>query len=282
MSLQRSRWRSNVPSLLLWAGVSVLPGCITMGQLEEWNAGSRGSGGSNTGCAVEQVNAGTALGEISSGSTRGCRSNFSDCDAGRAPDVEVSWRAPYEGCFSFTTTGSSFDTQLLVFDGGGSLLECDDDDGEGSTSWVVLCVDNNAQLYVVVDGDGSSQGSYRLQVEEVESGFGSEDGDDGTADQGPDVGTPVAVTLSEISLGAYDFLSGVASVPCEGCTFSLEMVNTPPFNVQTLDFYPAEEGGVYVYANGDYMGLGALYSSGASWYGYRTFYAGTWYGDASW
>lgn len=276
MSLQRSRWRSNVPSLLLWAGVSVLPGCITMGQLEEWNAGSRGSGGSNAGCATEQVNAGTALGEIASGSTRGCRNNFSDCNTGSAPDVEVSWRAPYEGCFSFTTRGSSFDTKLLVFDGGGTLLECDDDGGGDMTSRVDLCVDNNAQLYVVVDGYGSSQGSYRLQVEAVEGGGG------GTADQGPDVGTPVAVTLEEISLGTYDLLSGVASVPCEGCTFSLEMVDNFPFNVQTLDFYPAEEGGVYVYANGDYMGLGALYTSGASWYGYRTFYAGTWYGDASW
>ncbi|MBI4819989.1 MAG: DUF4215 domain-containing protein [Deltaproteobacteria bacterium] len=92
--------------------------------------------------------------------------------AGAAGDGSYLWTAPRDGTFVFDTAGSDFDTVLSVLDGncGGAALACDDDSGPGTQSQLSVALSSGAQVTVVVDGFGSAQGNYSLNIREVVCG----------------------------------------------------------------------------------------------------------------
>ena len=253
---------------LVFCGLVVLSGCSGRDQ----RARRPGAG---AGCTGEQVDAGGALGEIARGITRGCRDDHESCSSD-SPDVAVGWTAPYSGCFVFDTVGSSFDTVLTVLDADGNSLECNDDGPEGTLSRVSTCVDGGTRLTLVVDG-WYDAGAYVLNAEG--------DGDSGgttTSGYGPEVGQYVAGSLTGSEL---DFaLEGYAVAPCDACSFSLQFY-PEGWGELVLDFTPFSLPHHYVYANGEYVGIGPVSTSGAYWsnyYWYRSWYGSPWSGEVSW
>lgn len=83
-----------------------------------------------------------------------------------APDVAYTWSAPSDGSFTFSTVGSSFDTLLELRTGSctGPSLGCNDDSGGTVQSEVVVTLRRGMGVVVVVDGFGSSEGDFALNI----------------------------------------------------------------------------------------------------------------------
>ncbi len=87
------------------------------------------------------------------------------CGGGTAPDVMLSFTAPYAATWKFVLSGALLDTVLYVLDGcDGSELACDDVDGD-ETVGVALAKDQ--EVIVVVDGAGASAGAYDITATEA-------------------------------------------------------------------------------------------------------------------
>ncbi|HWB79764.1 MAG TPA: hypothetical protein VG755_32595 [Nannocystaceae bacterium] len=85
--------------------------------------------------------------------------------AGGAEDVAYTWTAPYAGTWVFDLAGSSYDTVLALRDGscGGVELACNDD-AAGSASQLAMSLASGQTIAIVIDGYGSSDGSYVLSI----------------------------------------------------------------------------------------------------------------------
>lgn len=106
-----------------------------------------------------------------------------------APDKTFRWTAPSDGTFTVYTLGSRFDTmlQLRAVDCDGAILECDDDGGEDLDSAITFSASAGEVFLIVLDGYGSDEGPYVLNLVEGRVEFGGDDS--GWADDGVDVGT---------------------------------------------------------------------------------------------
>jgi hypothetical protein len=103
-----------------------------------------------------------------SGSTASAANGFSpSCSPGAAPDHTFSFTAPTSKDYIIDTMGSSYDTVLHVLGGScaGPTLACDDDGGGGASSVVSLFLNAGQSVTIIVDGFGSSSGSYLLHVQ---------------------------------------------------------------------------------------------------------------------
>jgi hypothetical protein len=100
------------------------------------------------------------------GSTSGRPNSASaTCANNNASDAGYIFTAPSTGSYIFDTYGSSYDTVLHVHSGSctGAELACNDDDG-GFQSRVSISLNAGETVVVVVDGFGTSAGSYVLNV----------------------------------------------------------------------------------------------------------------------
>jgi hypothetical protein len=87
------------------------------------------------------------------------------CGAAGGPDAAYPFTAPEDGSYRFDTPGSSFDTILHVHAGVcvAPEIACNDDSG-GLQSRVTVSLVADQTVSVVVDGFGTSAGSYTLNV----------------------------------------------------------------------------------------------------------------------
>jgi Concanavalin A-like lectin/glucanases superfamily len=111
---------------------------------------------------------GTALGTpVATSSTAGFSNDYTPTCIGNsaAPDASYTWTAPSTGTYTFTTAGSAFDTVLDVrANNGGASLGCNDDSGGTLQSSVSLSLAGGQTVLIVIDGYGSGQGLYRLNI----------------------------------------------------------------------------------------------------------------------
>jgi hypothetical protein len=93
------------------------------------------------------------------------------CDGGgnNAPDATYRWTAPAAAKYSIDTFGSAYDTLLYVRNGGcsGSQLACNDDSSGTKQSQVTVTLAAGQTVVIVVDGFGTSSGSYTLHINAV-------------------------------------------------------------------------------------------------------------------
>lgn len=90
-------------------------------------------------------------------------------DGSGGADVAFGWTSPADGCWSFDTLFSSFDTVLYLLDAcDGVQLECSDDLTNGSglkTSSLTMRVDENETVVVVLDAFSIDEsGTYNLNI----------------------------------------------------------------------------------------------------------------------
>lgn len=116
-------------------------------------------------------NLGSALGTpIATGSTTGLSNSYQPaCASSSAPDAAYTWTAPATGNYVFTTFGSSFDTILEVrLNSTGAVLGCNDDSA-GLQSSVAAVVSAGHSITILVDGYGSGNGNYQLNITNTSS-----------------------------------------------------------------------------------------------------------------
>lgn len=150
--------------------------------------GVDGGGGSDGGGTCAATDLGSALGDVTSGSSAGATSSgdptcsFANPDIG---DVAFTWTAPADGDYTFDTNGSDYDTVVDLFDGcRGASLDCDDDGGSDSDSLVTATLVAGQQVTIVIDGY-SRTGMYALHIQTPvveECTNGMDDDRDGDAD----------------------------------------------------------------------------------------------------
>jgi hypothetical protein len=103
---------------------------------------------------------------VTTGNTMGRTNDFipTCVVSSRAPDVTYTWTAPFNGTFTFTTTGSLYDTvlELRAFNTLASL-GCNDDNGT-LQSTVIASLPVGQTILVVVDGFSTDAGSYRVNI----------------------------------------------------------------------------------------------------------------------
>lgn len=88
------------------------------------------------------------------------------CANGGGDDHVVAFTAATAGEYVFDTAGSNYDTALAIFAdcNPANELACDDDDGPGLTSEIVLNLAAGQQVFVAVGGFGGSSGDYILNI----------------------------------------------------------------------------------------------------------------------
>ena len=139
-------------------------------------------------------NLGSALGYgLASGSTVGQGDDRTpSCPSGSttptAGDVAFLWTAPLTDTYTFTTSGSSYDTMITVEEPSCTTVElaCDDDISSSDfDSTVSVSLAAGDQVIVNVDGYGSREGAYVLSIygsTELACADGTDDDGDGDTD----------------------------------------------------------------------------------------------------
>lgn len=118
---------------------------------------------------LEVTDLGSALGEaLASGTTVGAGNDLAgSCGGSSAEDVALTWTAPYDDTFTFSTDDSSYDTILVVGTGdctGLTEVDCNDDDGEGSRSLVAATLSAGDVVLLDVDGYSTNSGAFQINV----------------------------------------------------------------------------------------------------------------------
>jgi hypothetical protein len=125
----------------------------------------------STGCS----DIGTAVGpSVATGSNAGMPNLF---DPGcvtnnQGLDVCFTWTAPADGGYIINTTGSSYDTVLMVY-ANGVEIACNDDSGGVLQSLVVIDAVGGQQYTLVVDAYGTATGTFILNIEVPECSPGA-------------------------------------------------------------------------------------------------------------
>lgn len=88
-------------------------------------------------------------------------------NAAAAHSVWYSWKAPKDGLYTFTTSGSDYDTVLAVYSGSGighlDLVAFNDDTTIfDQTSKVVFTANKDATYYIAIDGKNGAVGDIKL------------------------------------------------------------------------------------------------------------------------
>jgi len=84
-----------------------------------------------------------------------------------AKDRSYAFVAPYDGTFTFSTAGSSFDTVIYVLNEcGGNEIVCNDDIGGTLQSGVMGPLNAGQRVIVVVDGYGDNEGNFTLTIDD--------------------------------------------------------------------------------------------------------------------
>jgi len=93
---------------------------------------------------------------------------FGSCVGLGAPDVIYEYTPAITGQHTISLGGSDYDTGLYIRTGGAcpgnAEVDCDDDDGPGLTSRIVLTLDAGVTYWIIVDGYAPHSGNYSLAV----------------------------------------------------------------------------------------------------------------------
>ncbi len=103
------------------------------------------------------------------GSWTGTHTHASRAHTGSCPpavgNIELSWTAPADGSYTYSTVGSDFDTVAYVLDGcGGTELACNDD-GSGYQSVVSFDAVAGQELIIGLGGFHTSSGAYVITID---------------------------------------------------------------------------------------------------------------------
>ncbi|MGE3636021.1 MAG: putative metal-binding motif-containing protein, partial [Sandaracinaceae bacterium] len=139
---------------------------------------------------------------VATGSTIGAPDTLvPSCRPGsRAGERVFSWTAPTSGAWTFDLVGSTYDTVLMVQSVCGGMDIACNDDAIGLQSQIVLTLMAGQRIVIVVDGFGSSMGTFVLNITrgapmEVCNNFRDDDGDGLLDCADPDcVGSPLCCT----------------------------------------------------------------------------------------
>jgi len=127
------------------------------------DGGSGVDSGGSTGCVYQDL--GSATGSaIATGNTSSLANSDTASCGGDGPDRSYAWRAPSSATYTFSLTGSSYDTVLYLRDAcGGSELACNDEYSSYSWSQLTHALTTNQQIIVVVDSYASG-GAFSLTI----------------------------------------------------------------------------------------------------------------------
>ncbi|MBK6765725.1 MAG: hypothetical protein IPG71_05140 [bacterium] len=133
--------------------------------------------GSHMGRRLESGSTAEAADNVPHVTDPSCYQGFHYTNSAVAPDVVYRWTAPYSTSFTFSLCGSSFDTELSLWNVTDAEAPtypddyiCGNDDaacsGTPTTQSTVACIDliEGQSIYVVVDGWSNSVGSYVLSI----------------------------------------------------------------------------------------------------------------------
>lgn len=121
------------------------------------------------GTTVQSISLGSALGvPVYESSTCGMYNGVTpSCTYSNASDITFGWTAPSSGTYRITTTGSSFDTALVIrrYSSPSSQLACRNS-WSGTTGEVVfgLALSAGQQILITVDGYASLCGNFKLNI----------------------------------------------------------------------------------------------------------------------
>ncbi|OGC93298.1 MAG: hypothetical protein A2W25_16315 [candidate division Zixibacteria bacterium RBG_16_53_22] len=131
------------------------------------------------GSALPTSDAGTTTGRVNNygpyGTLPACWPGyFSGTSSGAGPDVTYKWTAPSAGLYNFSLCGSSYDTGLEIYNFTCPTeptiadLICGNDDQCGLQSELTnISLTAGQAVLIVVDGWGSSNGAYTLNITET-------------------------------------------------------------------------------------------------------------------
>ena len=89
------------------------------------------------------------------------------CGYGSSPDISYVWRVPETGAYTFSTTGSSFDTVLEIrhYTSTSDVLACNDDTSTTRQSRLTLNgLIRGTLLLIIIDGYDGDCGSAYLNI----------------------------------------------------------------------------------------------------------------------
>lgn len=143
------------------SGVLALSACST-------GENASGEDPKTFGVTMQTLSLGSSLGvPVYSGSTCGLNNGVTpQCTSSTASDMSFGWTAPTQGVYTFTATGTNFDTVLVIgpYNNPSSQLACRNNvNGPGSES-VTLSLSAGQQLLITVDGYASLCGNYSLDI----------------------------------------------------------------------------------------------------------------------
>jgi hypothetical protein len=156
---------ASMVSARTWHGVAVLlSGKVLI---------TNGAGGAGSGRSIEIYTPaasppGSPVGNnIAQGNTCSATDVFTPtCAYSYSPEGSFIWTAPYSGTFTFTTTGSDFDTILEILDDNTSnSIDCNDDANSTSQSALTVTLAAGQSVKVMIDGYSWSCGNYTLNVQ---------------------------------------------------------------------------------------------------------------------
>jgi hypothetical protein len=147
------------------------------------------------------------------GDTTGASDSFEpSCQTNNGADHAYEWIAPATGTYTIDTEGSTHaDTVLAVYAADCTTeLECSDDEGTGLLSTLTIDAVAGERFLIVVDGYGTNEGAYNLNITQYIAAACSIDLDLGTG----------ATMTSGTTCGAVDDLGDVS---CSNTTGSEEL-----------------------------------------------------------
>jgi hypothetical protein len=113
----------------------------------------------------QELSLGSSLGTpVISGTTCGLNNGIAPtCAPSNASDISHTWTPPSSGTFTFNTTGSDFDTVLLLapFSAPFSPLGCN---ASGNSSSLRMRLFAGQQYIVTIDGFAAECGDYQLNI----------------------------------------------------------------------------------------------------------------------
>lgn len=125
-------------------------------------------GGTEGESACIEVDLGSATGlAVATGSNLGAGDDVAQpCAGTNGPEVVHAWTAPATTTWTFDTAGSGYDTALTLRSNCNlPAFACNDDDGPGLTSQIVVDLEAGDTVLIAVEGFSSSTGDFVLNID---------------------------------------------------------------------------------------------------------------------
>ena len=160
--------------------------------------------------------------------------------SGGGVDVAYNWEVPQDGCYAFDTSSSPNQTDTVLYlleeDCSGTEFACDEDGGEGFTSYFTTELTAGSQYVVVVDGYTSfTSGDVILDIdylsmacEETDCTDGIDEDEDGLIDCQDDDCSDLSICIESICDDGLDDendgLTDCDDPDCEGNDACIESI----------------------------------------------------------